>query len=165
MHLRTRPRPFYCSLRGQRKTGSHLKPLSVPPGKNISWQEQMSGLYFRSWVHHHYSFPVSRTSTSISWRLQKDHNETRTVSLKTQAGPLPLCWLHRAAQRASGQHILISNCTFTSDVTTPQCSNTAHSSVVINHISHVNQSRVVSVFWWLLFSFWMQEIKILILIN
>lgn len=67
------------------------------------------------------------------------------------------CWLHRAGR----QHILISNHTSRCEVITPRCSNTAHSSVVINLISHVNQSRVVSVFRWLLFSFWTHEIKIL----
>lgn len=153
MHLRTRPKPFYCGLGGQRKTGWHLKPLNVPSGKNFSWQEQLSNLGFRSGAHCHYSFPDSRTSTSISWRLQKDHKKTRTVSLNTQAGSLPL--LVTQSQRTVHDHLELHFQVWGKDTSVQQhCS-----SVVKNLITHVNQSRVVSVFWWLLFSFRTHEIK------
>ena len=160
MHLRTRPTPFYWGLRRHRKTGWHIKPPNVPSGKNLSWQEQLSGLCFKGWAHYHCSFllPPQQAPLSLGGLTQT----IKKPGLFRWKHRLDLyhCWLHRAAHRARGQHILILNCTFGSEVMTPQRSNTAHSSVVINLISHVNQSREVSIFKWLLFSFWTQEIKI-----
>lgn len=103
---------------------------------------------------------VPTTSTSVLRMLDEHHQESRTVSLKTQVGPLPLL-VTPGSPQSQGQHILTLNCTFRSEVVTPQCSNIAHSSVVINLISHVNQPREVSIFKWLLFSFLTQEIKLI----
>lgn len=47
---------------------------------------------------------VSTTGTSVSWRLDTDYQETRTVSLKTQASPLPLLVTEGSTQSQRTAH-------------------------------------------------------------
>lgn len=161
MHLRTRPIPFYWGLKKHRKTGWHIRSLNIPPGKNFLCQEQRSGLCFKSWAHYHYSFLLSPQQAPLSRGGLTKTIKKPGLFLWKHRLVLYHCWLQRAAHRARGQHILTLSCTSGPEVTTPRRSNTARSSVVINLISYVNQSREVSIFRWLLFSFWTQEIKII----
>lgn len=152
MHLRTRLKPFYCSLRGQGEEGD-ISSLSMShQGRTSLGRNSCQACDW--WVGHITTIP----SQSPEQALLSHEGSKRTVKqpgLKTQAGPLPLLLTQ------SQQTALSWSCTSRCGATTPQCSNTARSSVVINLFSHVHQTRVVSVFRWLLFSFWTDEIKIL----
>lgn len=147
---------YCCGL-----TPGNISSLWTSHQGRISRQEQLSGLCFKSWAHYHYSFLLSPQQAPLSRGGLTQTIKKTGLFLWKHRLDLYHRWLHRTAHRARGQHILILNCTFGSEVMTPQHSNTAHNSVVINLISHVNHSREVSIFKWLLFSFWTQEIKII----